>query len=77
MTEEGNKLPWTPQFDARFPFTNQTKRCWQNYVDYQKCSKKRDPDDEVCIYYKKVYKATCPVSWVRMKLMLWWSNFSD
>ncbi len=23
--------------DARFPNTNQTKHCWQNYVDYHKC----------------------------------------
>jgi hypothetical protein len=24
-------------FDARFPNQNQTKHCWQNYVDYHKC----------------------------------------
>jgi cytochrome c oxidase subunit 6b len=23
--------------DARFPNMNQTKHCWQNYVDYHKC----------------------------------------
>ena len=23
--------------DARFPNVNQTKHCWQNYVDYHKC----------------------------------------
>jgi hypothetical protein len=26
-----------PGFDPRFPNTNQTKHCWQNYVDYHKC----------------------------------------
>ena len=62
---DDTKLPWTPQYDARFPFTNQTKRCWQNYVDFQKCSKKRDADDEVCVYYKRSYSALCPASWVR------------
>jgi hypothetical protein len=24
-------------YDARFPNQNQTKHCWQNYVDYHKC----------------------------------------
>jgi cytochrome c oxidase subunit 6b len=27
----------TVPFDARFPNTNQTKNCWQNYVDFNKC----------------------------------------
>ena len=29
----------TVGFDARFPHTNQTKNCWQNYVDFHKCIK--------------------------------------
>jgi hypothetical protein len=29
----------TAKFDARFPNTNQTKNCWQNYVDFHKCQK--------------------------------------
>ena len=29
----------TSKFDARFPNTNQTKNCWQNYVDFHKCQK--------------------------------------
>lgn len=27
----------TAGYDARFPQQNQTKHCWQNYVDYHKC----------------------------------------
>lgn len=30
----------TPQFDARFPNQNQTKACWQYFVDYQKVFKR-------------------------------------
>jgi hypothetical protein len=29
----------TVPFDARFPYTNQSKNCWQNYVDFYKCIK--------------------------------------
>lgn len=29
----------TVQFDARFPNVNQTRNCWQNYVDFHKCLK--------------------------------------
>jgi cytochrome c oxidase subunit 6b len=29
----------TAPFDARFPNTNQSKNCWQNYVDFHKCIK--------------------------------------
>lgn len=29
----------TVRFDARFPNANQTKNCWQNYVDFHKCLK--------------------------------------
>ena len=30
----------TAAFDARFPYTNQSKNCWQNYVDFYRCQKK-------------------------------------
>jgi cytochrome c oxidase subunit 6b len=30
-------LTVTTGYDARFPNQNQTKHCWQNYVDYHKC----------------------------------------
>jgi hypothetical protein len=31
----------TVPFDARFPTTNQTRNCWQNYVDFYRCQKKK------------------------------------
>ena len=34
----------TVKFDARFPNTNQTKNCWQNYVDFHKCLKVKVSD---------------------------------
>lgn len=27
----------TVPFDARFPNQNQTRNCWQNYIDFHKC----------------------------------------
>ena len=63
MAESKTQL-WTPKFDARFPNTNQTKNCWQNYVDYHKCIKAKGEDYEPCEYFKKVYKSMCPVAWV-------------
>lgn len=34
--------------DARFPNTNQTKHCWQNYVDYHKCILAKGEDFAPC-----------------------------
>lgn len=54
----------TAPFDARFPNTNQTRNCWQNYVDYHKCVKAKGEDYEPCNYFKRVYMSLCPVAWV-------------
>uniref|UniRef100_A0A8D2KLZ1 Uncharacterized protein n=1 Tax=Urocitellus parryii TaxID=9999 RepID=A0A8D2KLZ1_UROPR len=32
-------LPMTAPFDSRFPNRNQTKNCWQNYVDFHRFQK--------------------------------------
>ena len=37
-----------PGFDARFPNQNQTKHCWQNYVDYHKCILAKGEDFKPC-----------------------------
>ena len=55
---------WTPQFDARFPNTNQTRRCWQNYVDYFKCLNATDGDEKACEIFQKTYRSLCPNEWV-------------
>ncbi len=34
--------------DARFPNMNQTKHCWQNYVDYHKCINAKGEDFAPC-----------------------------
>lgn len=54
----------TPPFDARFPNANQTRNCWQNYVDFHKCVKAKGEDYEACQYFKRCYQSLCPVSWV-------------
>ena len=66
MSDEENfevKLETAP-FDARFPYTNQTKNCWQNYVDFHKCSKKIGEEHKYCHFFKKVYMSLCPSKWV-------------
>ncbi|KAG8197658.1 hypothetical protein JTE90_001587 [Oedothorax gibbosus] len=62
MTEE--KKFWTAPFDPRFPNTNQTKNCWQNYIDYHRCRKVKGEDHAPCDYFKKVYSSLCPNSWI-------------
>ena len=61
--EKGFKLE-TAKFDARFPNTNQTRNCWQNYVDFHRCVNIKGEEYEPCGYFKKVYKSLCPVAWV-------------
>ncbi|KAL3043535.1 hypothetical protein OYC64_003406 [Pagothenia borchgrevinki] len=57
----------TAPFDARFPNTNQTRNCYQNYLDFHRCNKAlsaKDQDTAPCDWYQRVYKSLCPVSWV-------------
>ncbi|KAJ3218891.1 Cytochrome c oxidase subunit 6B [Clydaea vesicula] len=54
----------TVGFDARFPNTNQTKNCWQNYVDHFRCVKAKGEDYPPCHQFKLAYHALCPSKWV-------------
>lgn len=54
----------TAPYDPRFPNTNQTKRCWLNYVDYWKCAKLKGEDNPVCGDFLYAYKQKCPQVWV-------------
>ncbi|KXJ06383.1 cytochrome c oxidase subunit 6B1 [Exaiptasia diaphana] len=54
----------TAPFDARFPYTNQTRNCWWNYVDFQRCTKKLGEENEVCHQFKKAFTSLCPKAWV-------------
>ncbi|PJF18582.1 hypothetical protein PSACC_01610 [Paramicrosporidium saccamoebae] len=54
----------TAPFDPRFPNANQTKNCWQNYVDYHMCVAAKGADFSPCDYFKRNYKIICPQNWV-------------
>lgn len=57
----------TAPFDSRFPNQNQTRNCWQNYLDFHRCEKAmtaKGGDVSVCEWYRRVYKSLCPISWV-------------
>lgn len=51
-------------YDPRFPNMNQTRNCQTNYLDYYRCLKKKDGDEEYCAWYKNAYERLCPDEWV-------------
>lgn len=53
----------THPFDARFPNTNQTYNCYQNYVDYFKCVESKGEDFAPCKSFKFAYQSLCPTLW--------------
>ncbi|CAL1678677.1 unnamed protein product [Lasius platythorax] len=54
----------TAPFDPRFPNQNQTRYCYQSYVDFHRCKKKHNENYEACKYFKRVYTSMCPNAWV-------------
>ncbi|KAI8905074.1 cytochrome c oxidase, subunit VIb [Gorgonomyces haynaldii] len=66
MSEEAVDYPQlkTVGFDARFPNTNQTKNCWQNYVDYWKCVSSKGEDFQPCQQFQSAYRSLCPPAWL-------------
>ncbi|PVH67803.1 cytochrome c oxidase polypeptide VIb [Cadophora sp. DSE1049] len=50
-------------FDLRFPSQNQTKHCWQNYVDYHKCILAKGEDFAPCRQFFLTYRSLCPRAW--------------
>ncbi|KAG8213200.1 cytochrome c oxidase subunit VIb, partial [Butyriboletus roseoflavus] len=50
----------TAGFDARFPNTNQTRHCFQNYTDYFKCVTAKGEDYAPCKQFKRAYNSLCP-----------------
>ncbi|XP_019606049.2 cytochrome c oxidase subunit 6B1 [Rhinolophus sinicus] len=57
----------TASFDSRFPSQNQTRNCWQNYLDfpyYEKAMTDKGDDISLCKWYGRVYKSLCPITWV-------------
>ncbi|CAO2651179.1 Nn.00g094760.m01.CDS01 [Neocucurbitaria sp. VM-36] len=61
--EGTNELRRSLGFDARFPNQNQTKHCWQNYVDYHKCIIAKGEDFAPCRQFMLAYKSLCPSGW--------------
>ncbi|KAJ1919567.1 Cytochrome c oxidase subunit 6B [Mycoemilia scoparia] len=54
----------TPGFDARFPNVNQTKNCWQNFVDYNKCVQAKGEEYAPCKRFFKAFHSLCPDEWI-------------
>ena len=61
MTEIGMR---TAPFDVRFPNQNQTKSCWQNFIDYQKCIKAKGEEYAPCDFFFRNAKSLCPTAWI-------------
>ncbi|XP_069762166.1 cytochrome c oxidase subunit 6B1-like [Narcine bancroftii] len=58
----------TAPFDARFPNQNQTRNCFQNYMDFHRCTKTltaKGVDTSPCEWYQRVSKSICPISWIK------------
>ncbi|KAE8348347.1 cytochrome c oxidase polypeptide vib [Aspergillus coremiiformis] len=53
----------TAGYDARFPQQNQTKHCWQNYVDYHKCVNAKGEDFRPCRQFYHAFRSLCPKAW--------------
>jgi len=53
----------TAGVDARFPNMNQTKHCWQTYVDYYKCINAKGEDFAPCRQFLLAYQSLCPRAW--------------
>uniref|UniRef100_G3P8F3 Uncharacterized protein n=1 Tax=Gasterosteus aculeatus aculeatus TaxID=481459 RepID=G3P8F3_GASAC len=54
----------TAPFNARFPNTNQTRNCFQNY--FHSCNKALSAKEQhtaPCERHQRVYKSLCLMSW--------------
>ena len=40
------------------------RNCWQNYVDYYRCTAIKGEDYQPCQFFKKNYHAICPLGWI-------------
>uniref|UniRef100_A0A4X1U0G6 Cytochrome c oxidase subunit 6B1 n=3 Tax=Sus scrofa TaxID=9823 RepID=A0A4X1U0G6_PIG len=56
----------TAPFESHFPSQNQTRNCWQNYLDFHCCEKAmtaKGGDTSVCEWYQRVYKSLWVSAW--------------
>ena len=67
-TDSDTTLLSTAPFDARFPNTNQTRACWQHYVDFNKCARAKvdegGADNVGCKKLQRLARIMCPGSWI-------------
>ncbi|KAG6864631.1 Cytochrome c oxidase subunit 6B [Blastosporella zonata] len=63
-TEQSRFVLQTVGFDARFPNTNQTRNCFQNYTDYFKCIAAKGDDFAPCKQFQRAYNSLCPNEWI-------------
>ncbi|XP_049778398.1 cytochrome c oxidase subunit 6B1 [Schistocerca cancellata] len=61
--EEKHELRTAP-FDPRFPNQNQTKYCYQSYLDFHRCRALKGENYEPCDYFRRVFKSICPNAWI-------------
>merc|ERR1712043_114145 len=61
--EHEKKLATIP-YDPRFPNQNQTRNCWQNYVDFHRCQSLKGEEYQPCQFFYKNFMAICPLHWV-------------
>lgn len=54
----------TAPFDPRFPNTNQTRYCYQSYIDFHRCQKVKGQGAPICKYFNDTFKSMCPNAWV-------------
>ena len=54
---------------ARFPNTNQTRHCFQNYTDYFKCITAKGEDFAPCKQFKRAYNSLCPSMCINVSLV--------
>ncbi|KDE07254.1 cytochrome c oxidase subunit 6B [Microbotryum lychnidis-dioicae p1A1 Lamole] len=64
MSESEGFVLQTAPFDARFPNTNQSKACFQNYVDHYRCINKKGEDFEPCKRFYRTFHSLCPNEWI-------------
>ncbi|ODV93017.1 hypothetical protein PACTADRAFT_52206, partial [Pachysolen tannophilus NRRL Y-2460] len=64
MSDEQQIELKTVGFDARFPQQNQTKHCYQSYIDYHKCITVKGEDFAPCKVFWKTYNSLCPSAWI-------------
>lgn len=62
ITIDGAEIK-TVQFDPRFPNQNQTRHCYQSYLDFHRCQKIRGTNYEPCQYFKTTFQIMCPTEW--------------